>query len=68
MIHQRLRSLPGKPVVSNCGTPTEKVSEYLDHILKLIMQENWSYIKDSGDLLKEVKQFVPIPAYFTRLA
>ena len=26
--------MPGRPVISNCGTPTEKISEYLDHILK----------------------------------
>ena len=45
-IHKRLSAVPGRPVISNCGTPTEKVSEYLDHILKPIMQESWSYVKD----------------------
>ena len=50
-IHKRLSAVPGRLVISNCGTPTEKVSEYLDYILKLIMQDNWSYIKDSGDFL-----------------
>ena len=28
-IHKRLSNVPGKPVISNCGTPTEKVSEFL---------------------------------------
>ena len=28
-IHKRLYDVPGKPVISNCGTPTEKVSEFL---------------------------------------
>ena len=51
-IHKRLSSVPGRPVISNCGNPTEKISEYLDHILKPVMQESWSYIKDSGDILK----------------
>ena len=60
-IHKRLRSVPGRPVISNCGTPTEKVSEYLDHILKPVMQESWSYIKDSGDFLKKVKHLGKIP-------
>ena len=32
-IHKRLSNVPGRPVISNCGTPTEKVSEYLDHHL-----------------------------------
>ena len=39
-IHKRLSAVPGRPVISNCGTPTEKVSEYLDYILKPIMQDS----------------------------
>ena len=29
-IHGRLDNVPGRPVISNCGTPTEKCSEFLD--------------------------------------
>ena len=36
--------MPGRPVIANCGTPTEKVSEFLDHHLKLIRQNGLSYI------------------------
>ena len=50
-----MSSVPGRPVISKCGAPTEKFPKYLDHILKLIMQENWSNIKDSWDFLKKVK-------------
>ena len=32
-LHKRLSAVPGRPVISYCGTPTE-VSEYLDYILK----------------------------------
>ena len=46
-IHKRLSNVPGRPVISNCGTPTEKVSEFLDHHLKAIMQNGLSYIRDS---------------------
>ena len=60
-IHKGLSSVPGRPVISNCGTPTEKISEYLDHILKPVMQESWSYIKDSGDFLKKGKYLGQIP-------
>ena len=28
-IHKRLSEVPGRPVISNCGTPTEKVSEFV---------------------------------------
>ena len=40
-IHKRLSAVAGRPVISNCRTPTE-VSEYLDYILKPIMQDSWS--------------------------
>ena len=33
-IHKRLHNVPGRPVISNCGTPTEKCSEFLDYHLK----------------------------------
>ena len=46
-IHKRLFNVPGRPVISNCRTPTEKVSEFLDHHLKPIMQNGLSYIRDS---------------------
>ena len=60
-IHKRLKNVPGRPVISNCGTPTEKVSEFLDHHLKPVMQSGWSYIKDSGDFLKKIKNVGNIP-------
>ena len=44
-IHKRLHDVPGRPVISNCGTPTEKMLEFLDTQLKSIMQKSWSYIK-----------------------
>ena len=38
-INNRLGNVPGHPVISNCGTPTEKVSEYLDRHLQPVMKE-----------------------------
>ena len=29
-IHRRLENVPGRTVISNCGTPTEKILEFLD--------------------------------------
>ena len=53
-IHKRLYDVPGRRVISNCGTPTENVSE-------LIMQEGWSYIKDAEDCLKKIQNMGKIP-------
>ena len=60
-IHNRLNAVPGRSVISNCGTPTEKVSEYLDYILKPLMQDSCSYIKDFCDFLKKIKNVGKIP-------
>ena len=38
-IHERLHNVPGRLVISNCGRPTEKCSEFLDHHLKPIMKK-----------------------------
>ena len=51
-IHKKLTNVPGRPVVSNCITPTEEVSEYLGFVRKAIMEDGWSYIRDTEDLLK----------------
>ena len=60
-IHKRLYDVPGRPVISNCETPTEKVSEFLDNQLKEVMQNGWSYIKDSNDFIKKIKHLKNIP-------
>ena len=60
-IHKRLYDVPGRPVISNCGRPTEKASECLDNQLKEVMQNGWSYIKDSNDFIKKIKHLKNIP-------
>ena len=47
--HKLLFDVPATPVVSNCDTPTEKCSEFLDHLLKKLKQKGWAYIKDSRE-------------------
>ena len=60
-IHKNLFNVPGHPVISNCGTPTEKASEFLDRHLKPVMQSSRSCIKDSGDFLTKIKQIGNLP-------
>ena len=52
-IHKSLENIPGRPVISNCGTPTGKVSEFLDLHCKPVMQSRKSYIKDSGHFIPD---------------
>ena len=37
-IHKRLYNVPGRPFMSNCRTPAEKVSGFLDHHLQPVMK------------------------------
>ena len=60
-IHKKVFNVPEIPVISNCGTPTEKVFKLLDHHLKPITQSSWSYIKDPGDFLAKIKQIGNLP-------
>ena len=53
-----LYNVPGRPAIFNCGSPTEKCLEFLDHHLKPIMHKGWSYIKD---FINKTKNLSTIP-------
>ena len=60
-LNKRLLNVPGGPVISNCGTPTEKVSEFLDNHLQTIMKKGLSYIRNSGDFIDKICRMGSIP-------
>ena len=53
--------MPGRPVISNCGTPIEKASEFLAHHLKPFIQNGLSYIRDSQHFLEKIKTIGSVP-------
>ena len=46
--------VPGRPIISGCGGPTVRLSEYNDFYLKPLMNNINSYVKDSTDFLKRI--------------
>ena len=60
-IHKKLFNVPGYPIISNFGIPTEKVFEFLDHHLKPVIQSSWSYIKNSGNFLRKIEEIGNLP-------
>ena len=42
---------PGRPIISGCDSPTEKLSIYIDHFLKPLVSLIPSYIKDTTHFL-----------------
>ena len=60
-IHKRLQTVPGRPVISNCGIPAEKLLKFLDYYLKPVIQGGRPYIIYSGDFLKKIKNLCSLP-------
>ena len=60
-IHKRMYENPGRPVISNCGFYTENISGFLDHQLKHIVMQVNSYIKDTNNILKKLRDLPDLP-------
>ena len=52
---------PGRPVISGCNTPTEKISQFVDHHLRPLVPNIASYIKDTNDFLRKLKNVGTLP-------
>ena len=52
---------PGRPVISGCNTPTEKISAFVDHQLKSLVPVIPSYVKDTNDFLNKLKGLGKLP-------
>ena len=46
-IHKRLIDVPGRPVISNCRTPTERISEFVDYHINLIVKSLQTVLRDT---------------------
>ena len=60
-IHKRLNSVPGRPVISNCGFYTENISQFLDHHLQPLAKSVRSYIKDTNHFLQKIANLDELP-------
>ena len=49
-IHKK--DVPGRPIISGCGSPTANLSTYLDHYLKPVVQTTASYFKNTTHFLQ----------------
>ena len=60
-IHKNKLPPPGRPIVSASGSPTEKISEFLDHFLQPLLVTIPSYIKDTTHFLRMLSELPPLP-------
>ena len=54
-MYKGLSDAPGRPVISNWGMPIEKAFEFVDFHLKPIMENGWSYVRDTNDFVNKIK-------------
>ena len=60
-IHKRLDGVPGRPVISNCGYFTENISSFLDYHLQPLAKKVKSYLKDTNDFLRKLRDLPALP-------
>ena len=46
---------PGRPIISNCSSETDTVSEYIDSFLRPLACTHPAYVRDSTDFLNKIK-------------
>ena len=60
-IHKNVVPPPGRPIISAIGSPTEKISEFIDHFLQPFLADMPSFVKDTGHFLYILSKLGPIP-------
>lgn len=55
-IHKNLHKPPGRPIVSACQGPLEKVGRYLDSLLKEMVTNLKSYVQDTRHVLARISE------------
>ena len=53
--------IPGRPIISANNHPTEKISEFVDHHLRPLVQRLPSYIQDTTDYIRRIESIQSVP-------
>ena len=55
------KGVPGRPVISACGSATEGLSEIVDHFLQPYVPSIPSFIKDTNDFIQKIRSIGSVP-------
>ena len=58
-IHKK--GVPGRPICSSVNHPTSRISKLVDEHIKEYVPKTKSYIRDTQDFIKKIKDLGPIP-------
>ena len=48
-----------RPIIAQCGSPTERISKYFDHFLIPIVKTQSTYLRDSSDFIVKIENLKP---------
>lgn len=48
--------IPGRPIISLCGSPTERIGHYFNYFLQEIVPLQWTYTKDTTYFINEIEK------------
>lgn len=60
-IHKGKLPPPGRPIISAIGSPSEKISEFVDFFLQPLLCSIPSYVKDTGHFVHLINKLGPLP-------
>ena len=60
-VHKNVLPPPGRPIISAIGSPTERISQFVDHFLQPILPTLKSYVKDTGHFLYLISKITDLP-------
>ena len=60
-IHKGIIPPPGRPILSANGSPTEKISQFEDHLLNPLCPKIRSYVQDSTHFLQIINNLPQLP-------
>ena len=50
------RVFTGRPIISNCGGPCEKIGEFIDFFLVPLVKKQTTYLRDTKDVIRKIEQ------------
>ena len=53
--------IPGRPICSSVNHPTSRISKFVDEHIKKYVPQTKSYIRDTQDFIKTIRDLGPIP-------
>ena len=60
--HEPMTAPPPRPIVSGSGSVTENIAAFVDHHVKDVSKQHQSYLQDTPDFLRYIKQINDGPA------